>query len=65
MPKPPFGGALGRTIHESVCAECWNAWIGEQTKIINELRLSLGNPQSQQILDRQMRTFLGLPAQEG
>jgi len=62
MPKAPFPGAAGMTVHESVCGECWQAWIAEQTKIINELRLSMGNPQSHEVLDRQMRAFLKLPS---
>lgn len=60
MPRPPFGGALGQTIHETVCNDCWRAWVGEQTKIINEMRLSLGDPKAREILDRQMRLFLKL-----
>jgi len=60
MAKPPFGGALGKTIAESVCNDCWKSWVGEQTKIINEMRLSLGDPRAREILDRQMRLFLKL-----
>ena len=51
MPRPPFSGALGQTIHETVCNECWRAWVGEQTKIINEMRLKLGDPKAREILD--------------
>ena len=31
-----------------------------QTKIINEYRLSMGDPKAQQMLDDQMKTFLNL-----
>ncbi len=60
MEKPPFRGALGQTIHESVCKDCWTEWIAMQTKIINEYRLSLGDPHGLRMLDQQMRTFLNL-----
>lgn len=60
LDKPPFRGALGQRIHENVCRDCWAAWQAEQTKIINEMRLSLGDPRAQETLDRQMKAYLGL-----
>ena len=60
MGKPPFGGKLGLLIHEKVCGPCWAEWLAMQTKIINEYRLSLGDPKAQQMLDDQMKTFLNL-----
>ena len=62
MAKPPFGGKLGLMIHEKVCGACWAEWQAMQTKIINENRLSLGDPKAQQMLDDQLRTFLNLGA---
>src|SRR5262245_8450168 len=26
LPKPPFGDDLGKRIHASICADCWNEW---------------------------------------
>ena len=43
--KPPFRNALGRVIFENVSAESWREWIGMGTKVINELRLPLSDPQ--------------------
>jgi Fe-S cluster biosynthesis and repair protein YggX len=60
MEKPPFRGSLGQTIQQRVCRDCWTEWIAMQTKIINEYRLSLGDPRGQQLLDQQMRVFLNL-----
>ena len=57
---PPFPGELGEKIGATVCAECWTAWQGEQTKIINEYRLSLIDPKGREMLDRQMKVFLKL-----
>ena len=60
LPQPPFRGALGQKIHESICATCWGLWQGEQTKVINELRLSLGDPKAHEVLDRAMKGYLNL-----
>ena len=60
MAKPPFRGTLGQKIHEKICGACWAEWQGMQTKIINEYRLSMGDPKSQEMLDGQLRTFLNL-----
>lgn len=56
----PFPGELGKKIGESVCVECWTAWQAEQTKIINEYRLSLIDPKGRELLDSQMKAFLKL-----
>lgn len=60
MPAPPFSNAQGKEIYEKVCANCWREWIGMGTKVINELRLPLADPQAQKIFDQHMREFLNL-----
>jgi len=60
MEKAPFRGALGQKILESTCRECWAEWLAMQTKIINEYRLSLGDPRGQEMLDQQLKLFLNL-----
>ena len=60
MEKAPFRGVLGQKIHENVCRECWAEWLAMQTKIINEYRLSLGDPRGQEMLDQQLKLFLNL-----
>lgn len=60
LPSPPFSKDLGREIHEKICADCWRAWIAMGTKVINELRLPLSDPQAQKIFDQHMREFLNL-----
>jgi len=56
----PFSNAQGKEIYENICADCWRAWIGMGTKVINELRLPLSDPQAQKIFDQHMREFLNL-----
>jgi Fe-S cluster biosynthesis and repair protein YggX len=60
LPKPPFSNATGREIFEKICADCWRAWIGMGTKVINELRLPLSDPQAQKVYDQHMTEFLNL-----
>jgi Fe-S cluster biosynthesis and repair protein YggX len=60
MPSPPFSNDQGKMIHEKVCADCWREWIGMGTKVINEMRLPLSDPQAQKIFDQHMFEFLNL-----
>jgi Fe-S cluster biosynthesis and repair protein YggX len=60
LPSPPFSNAQGKEIYEKICAACWREWIGMGTKVINELRLPLSDPQAQKIFDQHMREFLNL-----
>ena len=46
----------------NVCADCWGEWGRAEVMVINELRLNFMDPASQEILNRQMREFLHLPA---
>ena len=60
MANPPFSNKQGQLIHNSICGECWREWIGMGTKVINELRLPLSDPQAQRIFDQHMMEFLNL-----
>jgi Fe-S cluster biosynthesis and repair protein YggX len=60
MPKKPFSGALGEQIYASVCSPCFQLWIRQGTKVINELRLNLTDRASQDVYDQHMKEFLNL-----
>jgi Fe-S cluster biosynthesis and repair protein YggX len=60
MASAPFSSAQGKLIFEKICADCWREWIGMGTKVINELRLPLHDPQAQKIFDQHMMEFLNL-----
>ena len=60
LPRPPFKGELGERIGGNVCASCWHEWLGNGTKVINELRLSLASEEDQRVYDQYMIEFLGL-----
>jgi len=54
---PPYPGELGVKIYESVSKEAWQMWLGQQTMLINENRLSLADPKSQQFLKEELEKF--------
>lgn len=60
MAHPPFSSAQGKMIHEKICGDCWQEWIRMGTKVINELRLPLSDPQAQRVFDQHMFEFLNL-----
>jgi Fe-S cluster biosynthesis and repair protein YggX len=60
MAHPPFSNAQGKLIHAKICADCWREWVGMGTKVINELRLPLSDPQAQKVFDQHMMEFLNL-----
>jgi Fe-S cluster biosynthesis and repair protein YggX len=60
MASPPFRGAMGQWIADNISQETWRTWIGQGTKVINELRLDLSRDQDQEAYDAHMREFLGI-----
>jgi len=54
---PPYPGELGKKIYESVSKEGWQLWLSQQTMLINENRLSLADPKSQQFLKEELNKF--------
>jgi len=55
-----YGGKLGDEIKTSICNNCWKEWMGQSIKIINELRLSLKDAYSREMLTKHMKEFLNL-----
>src|SRR5262245_11605625 len=61
LPAPPMNDELGRRIHETVCADCWDYWLRNLSiKVINEMRLDLSTERGQEIYDQILRETLGL-----
>lgn len=60
LEKPPFRNDFGKEIYENTCATCWKEAIAFGTKVINELRLPLADPQAQKMWDQHIRDFLNL-----
>lgn len=60
LPSPPIRGPIGAWIGENISAETWRQWIGQGTKVINELRLDFTRDRDQEIYDQHMREYLGI-----
>ncbi len=61
MAFDPFGDDLGAWIQANISQESWEAWMEMSIKVINELRLDLGDPMGQKAYDEHMRDFLNMP----
>jgi Fe-S cluster biosynthesis and repair protein YggX len=55
---PPLPGELGKRIYENVSKEAWQLWQAQQTRLINENRLSLADPRARKYLLEQTEKFL-------
>ncbi len=53
----PYPGALGQRIYDSVCKEAWQQWLGHQTMLINEYRLTPIEPEARKFLVTEMEKF--------
>lgn len=62
LARPPFRGRVGQWIFENISEETWKDWIGQGTKVINELRLDFSRDRDQEVYDTHMREFLGIDA---
>ena len=55
---PPYPGDLGKRIYESISKEAWEGWVGHQTMLINEYRLTPVDPKNRKFLEEEMEKFL-------
>ena len=60
LTEPPMRGPVGAWIQENIAEETWREWIGQGTKVINELRLDFSREQDQDVYDQQMCEYLGI-----
>lgn len=54
----PYPGDLGKRIYENISKESWQAWLGHQTMLINEYRLTPVEPKARKFLEEEMEKFL-------
>lgn len=57
LDRPPYPGELGRRIYENVSKAAWQRWIGHQTMLINEYRLTPVDPKARKFLEGEMEKF--------
>ncbi len=55
---PPYPGAKGKEIYETVSQQAWNDWQSQQTMLINEKQLSMMNPDDRKYLQEEMDKYL-------
>ena len=57
LPRPPFGGELGKRVFENVSQDAWNLWQQQSTLLINHYGLNLRDPAAQKFLMEQLEQF--------
>jgi Fe-S cluster biosynthesis and repair protein YggX len=53
-----YPGDVGQRIFNEISKEAWQAWVGHQTMLLNEYRLSPINPKDRKFLEEEMEKFL-------
>jgi len=61
---PPMKGAIGAFIAAHFGQITWNQWIGQGTKVINELRLDFSREDHQETYEQQMLEWLQVSQDE-
>lgn len=52
-----YPGDLGKRIYDNVSKEAWQQWLGHQTMLINEYRLTPIEPKAREFLETEMEKF--------
>lgn len=58
LPRPTYPGDLGKRIFMNISEEAWKSWVGHQTMLINEYRLTPVDPKARKFLEEEMEKFL-------
>lgn len=58
LDAPPFPGAKGLEVFETVSAKAWQDWQNMQTMLINEKQLNMMDKESRKYLNNQRDKFL-------
>ena len=58
MARPPYPGAKGQTLFETLSKQAWQAWLAHQTMLINEKQLNMMDPESRSYLQGELDKFI-------
>ena len=58
LERPTYPGELGKRIYLNISKEAWQMWVGHQTMLINEYRLTPIDPKARKFLEEEMEKFL-------
>lgn len=53
----PYPGELGQRVYDNVSKAAWQKWLGHQTMLINEYRLTPIEPEARKFLEKEMEKF--------
>lgn len=57
MDYAPYPGELGQRVYENVSKQAWQQWLGHQTMLINENRLTPIEPAARKLIEQEMEKF--------
>ncbi len=57
LSQPPFPGARGQMIFDSVSKQAWQEWLAHQTMLVNAKRLNLMDRTTRAFLEEEMEKF--------
>ena len=57
LDAPTYPGELGQRIFDNVSKEAWKMWLGQQTILINEHRITPIDPEARKFLETEMEKF--------
>ncbi|MBI5647837.1 MAG: Fe(2+)-trafficking protein [Ignavibacteriae bacterium] len=55
-----YVGDVGAALKAHACQDCWGEWVKMQIMIINEYRLNLMDPKTDEFLNAQVLAFFNL-----
>ena len=57
LERPPYPGAKGQELFDTVSKQAWQEWLKHQTTLINEKRLNVFEPDAKKFLEEQREKF--------
>lgn len=57
LDRPTYPGELGQRIYDNVSKAAWKQWLGHQTMLINEYRLTPVDPKARKFLEEEMEKY--------
>ena len=57
MDRPPYPGAKGQTLFETLSKQAWQDWLAHQTMLINEKQLNMMDMGARTYLSEQRNKF--------
>ena len=58
LDTPPYPGAKGQEIFDTISKKAWQEWLAHQTMLINERQLNMINAEDREFLQLQMDKFM-------